>query len=115
MAWITIGGRHEYHTWIDEKTILCKLNLIIEKLDLIMALTQQQFNELVARLDAVTNDIAADYQKLLDEIQAGNISDESVAAAKANIEKLEALGASVENPVPPVEEPPAEPTPTPEG
>lgn len=108
---ITFGGRHDhhYHTWIDEQKLFAKLNLIIEKLDEIMALTQQQFNELIARLNTVTNDIAEDYQKLLDEIQAGNISDESVAEAKANIERLEALGASVSNPVPEPPAPPEEP------
>lgn len=109
MPWITFGGRHEYHTWMDERKLFAKLNLIIEKLDEIMALTQQEFNDMNDRLDSVTNDIAADYQKLLDEIEAGQISDESKERAKANIARLEGLGASVDNPVP------EEPTPTPEG
>lgn len=74
--------------------------LIIKKLDQLMALNQTQFNEMVARLNTLTDDIAADYAKLLAEIAAGNITDESVAAATARIAQLEALGASVENPVP---------------
>lgn len=70
-----------------------------------MAKSQEQFDTLMARLDTVTNDIAADYQKLLDEIQSNTVSPASIAAAEANIAKLETLGASVANPVP---EPPAE-------
>lgn len=73
-----------------------------------MATRQEEFNELIARLNTVTNDIAADYQKLLDEIANNSVSAESIAAAKANIETLEALGASVSNPVPPPVEPPVE-------
>lgn len=74
-----------------------------------MAKSQERFDALMARLDAVTNDIAADYAKLLKAIQDGadSISEESFAAHEANIAKLEELGASVDNPVP--EEPPVEP------
>lgn len=73
-----------------------------------MATRQEEFNELIARLNTVTNDIAADYQKLLDEIANNTVSAESIANAKANIETLEALGASVSNPVPPPVEPPVQ-------
>lgn len=72
-----------------------------------MAKAQERFDALMARLDKITTDIAGDYKTLLDEVQAGSISDESLAKAEANIATLEALGASVENPVP---EPPTEPT-----
>lgn len=71
-----------------------------------MATRQEEFNELIARLNTVTNDIAADYQKLLDEIANNSVTAESIAAAEANIATLEALGASVSNPVPPPVEPP---------
>lgn len=67
---------------------------------------QESFDALMGRLDTVSNDIAADYKKLLDEAKTNSVSAESIAAAEANILKLEALGASVENPVP--EEPPVE-------
>lgn len=65
-----------------------------------MPTRQEQFDAVVARLNNVTNDIAADYQKLLDEVRNNSVSAESIAAAEANIATLEALGASVENPVP---------------
>lgn len=88
-----------------------KLTLTNSKLNKIMATQQERFDLLVARLDTISNDIAADYAQLLKAVQDGTvnkISEESFAAHEANIAKLEALGASVENPVPPVE-PPAEP------
>lgn len=84
----------------ETKKLLIQIN---NKLDLIMAKSQEQFDALMGRLDTVTNDIAADYQKLLDEVQNGTVSPESLAAAAVNIAKLETLGASVENPVPPTE------------
>ena len=65
-----------------------------------MPTKQEEFDALVERLNAVTNDIAADYKKLLDEITSNSVSDETLAKAKENVAKLEALGASVENPVP---------------
>lgn len=70
-----------------------------------MATRQEEFDALIGRLNTVTNDIAADYQKLLDEIANNSVSAESLANAAANIATLESLGASVSNPVP---EPPAE-------
>lgn len=84
----------------NDQKMLSKLDFIIKQNTQIIMLNQKQFDELIARLNTVTNDIAEDYKKLLAEIQAGNITDASVAEAKANIERLEALGASVSNPVP---------------
>lgn len=72
-----------------------------------MATSQERFDAIIARLNTITSDIAADYKKLLDAVQNGDtISEESFAAAEANITVLETLGASVDNPVP-------EPTPEP--
>jgi len=65
-----------------------------------MPTRQEDFDQLVSDLNTVTNDIAADYEKLLGEIQNNSVSAESIAAAKVNIDKLKALGASVDNPVP---------------
>lgn len=65
-----------------------------------MATRQEEFDAIIARLNTVTNDIAADYQKLLDEIASNTVSAESLANAATNIAALEALGASVTNPVP---------------
>lgn len=70
-----------------------------------MATRQEEFDALMGRLNVVTNDVAADYAKLLEEIANNSVSAESIAAGEANVAILEALGASVSNPVP---EPPAE-------
>ena len=74
-----------------------------------MAKSQERFDALMERLDKVTTDIAADYKKLLDAVEAGSdsISEESFAKHEANIAKLEELGASVDNPIP---DEPTEPT-----
>lgn len=70
----------------------------------IMATSQERFDLIIGRLNTITSDIAADYKKLLDAIQNNTpISEESFAAAEANIAILETLGASVDNPVPTVE------------
>jgi hypothetical protein len=61
---------------------------------------QERIDKFNTELDTVTNDIAADYQQLKDEAVAGTVSDESIAQAEANIEKLKALGASVVAPAP---------------
>jgi hypothetical protein len=65
-----------------------------------MPTRQEEFDALMGRLNTVTNDIAADYAKLLEEIANNSVSAESIAAGNANVAILEALGASVENPVP---------------
>lgn len=69
-----------------------------------MATRQEEFNALIGRLNTVTNDIAADYAQLLAEIANNSVSAASIAEGHANVAALEALGASVANPVP---EPPA--------
>lgn len=94
-----------------KKEVLSKLSFIIKNQKTIMAQTQERFDLLMSRLDKVSNDIAADYQQMRDEAKKGTVSDESFAKAEANIAKLEALGASVENPVPEGETPTGE-TPT---
>lgn len=66
-----------------------------------MGKNQERFDLLMGRLDTVTTDIAQDYKTLLDAAK-DTISEESFAKHEANIAKLEVLGASVENPVPPV-------------
>lgn len=68
-----------------------------------MPTRQEEFDAIMGRLNTVTNDVAADYAKLLAEIANGNVTPESIAAGEANVAILEALGASVENPVPPGE------------
>jgi hypothetical protein len=70
-----------------------------------MATRQEEFDALMGRLNTITNDIAADYALLLKQIADGTVSAESIAAGNENVAILEALGASVSNPVP---EPPTE-------
>ena len=53
---------------------------------------------LIVKFDDATNLIAARIQKLID---AGGLSPESEAALTAEVQKLEALGADPNNPVPP--------------
>lgn len=65
-----------------------------------MPTNQEIFDAQLARLDTVTNDIAADYQKLIDDAAAKGVSAESLAKHEANVARLEGIGASVENPVP---------------
>ena len=71
-----------------------------------MPTRQEDFDALMGRLNTVTNDVAADYAQLLAEIANNSVSAESIAAGNANVAILEALGASVSNPVPPPVEPP---------
>lgn len=66
-----------------------------------MPTRQEEFDQMVADLNTVTNDIALDYAKLLEEAANNSVSAESIAAGKAHVETLKALGASVDNPVPP--------------
>jgi hypothetical protein len=93
-----------------EKVIIQNDDAEIKKLIHIhMAKTQERFDQLMNRLDTVTTDIATDYKTLLEAVQAGTVSEESLAKHEANIAKLEELGKSVDNPVP--TEPPVEPPP----
>lgn len=96
----------KYHSHDHELQFIKKqLQSLHKKIDLFMAKSQERFDLLMARLDTVTTDIAGDYKTLLEAIQADSISEESFAKHEANIAKLEELGASVDNPVPPVEPP----------
>lgn len=72
---------------------------------------QERFDAILTRMDTVTTGIAEDFKLFIKEAQDGQISDESLEKAEANIATLEALAASKENPVPGEEIPPAEETP----
>lgn len=84
-----------------------KLDFIIKQLTE-MANKQERFNAILASLNEVTNQIAADYQKLLTEVRDGSVSDESLATAEANIAKLQEIAASDDQPVPGETIPPAD-------
>lgn len=53
---------------------------------------QERIDQANADLNAATNDIAEDLQKLKDEIANGNISPESLEALENNIAALKAIG-----------------------
>ena len=109
MSLFSIDHHHYFHG--DEGTsqalvlIINKLDFLTLKAEEIMATKQEQYDSIMNRLDAITNDIAADYKKLLDEIANGTVSQESLDRGSANVARLEEIGASVDNPVP---EPPTE-------
>lgn len=82
---------------------------IKQKLKKIMA-KQETFDALIVRLNAATNEIAADLQKLRDEIVAlpkDTVSDESLATLDTNITALEAMGVDPVDPIP--VDPPVDP------
>lgn len=75
---------------------------------------QERFDKILSDINDATNDIAADQQKLLEEIKAGSVTDESLAKAEQNVAALQAIGAQVDSSTPPVdEEPPVEEEPAP--
>jgi hypothetical protein len=87
---MNIHIHHHQHLSADVG-VLRRLDLIISKLDLIMT-KEERLAQAVADLNAGTNEIAADLQKLKDELAAGNVSEESLAALETNIAVLQQLG-----------------------
>lgn len=73
------------------------------KLSKIMA-TLEQFEQALNRIDTATTDIANDIRQLKDEIANGGLNADNEAAILSRLDAtataLEAIGASVENPVP---------------
>jgi len=68
---------HNHHHITADGVVLERLNLIISKLELIMT-RQERIEAAIANLNAGTNEIAADLQKLKDEIAAGNVTEETL-------------------------------------
>lgn len=66
---------------------------------------QERFDTILANLNTVTNDLAADFALFIEEAKTGTISDESLATAEANVVALQALAASKENPTPTIPTP----------
>jgi len=98
---------HQYFNQAGSDDVTKRLDLIISKLDLIMN-KQERFDAILSRIDAVTTDLAGDFQTFIDEYKAGTVSDESLARAEAGVGKLEELAHSKENPIPGEETPPAD-------
>lgn len=63
---------------------------------------QEDVNRIIQELDAATNEIASDLERLRGEVAAGTVSADSVTALDGMVARLKALGADPENPVPPV-------------
>jgi hypothetical protein len=101
---------HSFKNERDEKDddlllkIFQELHSIKIKIKTIMA-TLQQFQAALDRIDAATTDIANDLTLLKEQITNAGLSAEVEAEVIAKLEtaatKLEGIGASVENPVPP--------------
>lgn len=81
--------------------------------ELIMATAE----DLAARIDAATNEVASDLQAVKDELAAALATsdadkqaavDAALAKLDAPIARLESLGADNANPVPPVDQPPVD-------
>ena len=62
-------------------------------------------DDALAQLDEATNDVAADLEAL--KVQVAGFDSDTAAKIQAAADRLRALAADPENPVPPVEEPPA--------
>jgi hypothetical protein len=81
-----------------------------QNINIIMA-NLQEFKDLLTRVDAATNNIAADLVRLADQIAAGGLSEkdeaEISAALKLAAEKLEEVAAVNPEPEPPID--PVEP------
>jgi hypothetical protein len=91
-----------------------RLDRIEHKLNQLMALTEQQFNEVLNRIDTATTGIANKITALQDEIKGAGLPasvEESVLAKLGNLATtLEGLAKDPENPTP---ETPAEEQPQP--
>jgi predicted nuclease with TOPRIM domain len=72
---------------------------IILKLNKVMG-QNEKLLEFSERLDAATNEIASDLQKLRDEVAAGSVSDETLSKLDTTITRLEDMGKDPEQPVP---------------
>ena len=84
---------HNHHHITADGVVLERLNLIISKLELIMT-RQERIEAAIANLNAGTNEIAADLQKLKDEIAAGNVTEETLQLLDDNIAVLQQLGSA---------------------
>lgn len=95
---MTINVNHYFHLPDGILNIDKNFSLIFQKLNLIMT-KQEQLDAALSKIDAATNDIAADLKLLKGEILAGAVTDESLAKLDLNAAALEALGNETPGPV----------------
>lgn len=75
------------------------------KIDALMR-KQERFDAILAGMNDVTNQIAADYAAFVEEVRAGTVSDDSLAKAEANVATLKQIAASNDQPLPGTDIPP---------
>lgn len=100
------------------KRLLKTLRQIESALDRIQQKTEQamaslqSFKDLLAAVDVETNRIAAKIDELVAKLEAGGMTEaeeeEALAGLSATADRLKTIGANPADPIPPVEEPPAE-------
>lgn len=87
------------------------LDLIQQKMETIMA-TAQNFKDLVVAINAETDRLAAKIQAFIDAENAGGLTpaeeEAHLADLQSVVDRLKVVGANPADPIPPVEEPPAE-------
>jgi vacuolar-type H+-ATPase subunit I/STV1 len=90
---------HHYTTinQIDVSEILSKLDLLTKQNVEIMT-RQERMNAGLDRIDEATNNVAADLRRLKDEIEAGNVSNESLDRLDRNATLLESIASETPEP-----------------
>jgi hypothetical protein len=61
---------------------------------------QQDVDRIITDLNAATNEIAADLERLRGDVVANTVTDASIATLDGIVARLQALGQDPENPVP---------------
>jgi len=102
---VELGPNTLAHLVAGDPTTQHKLDVILHNQEKIMA-TLKTFQDLLTAINDVTNQIAANIQKLLDKITAGGMSaaeEDTVAQQlQGQVDALKAVAASSSEPVPPV-------------
>lgn len=89
---------------LNETKILDSLNSITQKQSKFMADTQEQFNQVLTRIDGATNNVANQLRALKDQVAGQGLSIEVEQSILGQLEaaatRLEGVGADPANPVP---------------
>jgi hypothetical protein len=95
---------HVHHHNHDDEKMLSEIKSINTKIDKIMA-TEQEWLDVLNRIDVATTNIAEDIRSLKDQITGLGLPQEAEDRIKAILEakavQLEGIAADTENPVPP--------------
>lgn len=74
---------------------------LLEAQGAVLMARQEDVDRIIVDLNAATNEIAADLERLRGEIASGVVSEASIQALDGMVARLQALGQDPENPVPP--------------